>query len=76
MTHGDAGAAFHLCALHRAPRRDRARPSIGTAANCSFDRALVESFNGLYKTECVYGPDANGSDDVSSLELATPWSVH
>jgi putative transposase len=24
----------------------------------SFDNALAETTNGLYKTECVYGPDA------------------
>ncbi len=33
--------------------------------------ALAEAVNGLYKSECVYGPDANGWDDVSHLELAT-----
>ena len=31
---------------------------------------------GLYKTECVYGPDACGWDDVSHLELATLSWVH
>jgi transposase InsO family protein len=52
-----------------------ARPSIGTVAD-SFDNALAEAINGLYKTECVYGPDANGWDDVSHLELATLSWVH
>ena len=33
-----------------------ARPSIGTIAD-SFDNALAETTNGLYKSECVYGPD-------------------
>ncbi len=47
-----------------------ARPSIGTAAD-SFDNALAETTNGLYKTECVYGPDAAGWDDVDEVELAT-----
>lgn len=27
--------------------------------------------NGLYKAECVYGPDATGWNDVDHLELAT-----
>ncbi len=49
-----------------------ARPSIGTVA----DSALAETTNGLYKTECVYGPDAQGFDDVSHLELATLSWVH
>lgn len=52
-----------------------ARPSIGTVAD-SFDNALAETTNGLYKTECVYGPDASGFDDVSHLELATLSWVH
>lgn len=47
-----------------------ARPSIGTVAD-SFDPALAETTNGLPKAECVYGPDANGWDEASHLELAT-----
>ncbi len=38
--------------------------------------ALAEAINGLYKTECVYGPDTNGWEDVSHLELATLSWVH
>ena len=38
--------------------------------------ALAETTNGLYKTECVYGPDATGWDDVDELELATLSWVH
>ena len=52
-----------------------ARPSIGTVAD-SYDNALAETTNGLYKTECVYGPDATGWDDVDELELATLSWVH
>ena len=53
-----------------------ARPSIGTVAD-SFDNALAETTNGLYKTECVYGPDAPRPwDDVDELELATLSWVH
>jgi len=53
-----------------------ARPSIGTVAD-SFDNALAETTNGLYKTECVYGPDApRPCDDVEELELATLSWVH
>jgi transposase InsO family protein len=48
-----------------------ARPSIGTIAD-SFDNALAETTSGLYKAECVYGPDAPQPwDDVDELELAT-----
>jgi putative transposase len=53
-----------------------ARPSIGTIAD-SFDNALAETTNGLYKAECVYGPDAPRPwDDVDELELATLSWVH
>lgn len=52
-----------------------ARPSIGTVAD-SFDNALAETTNGLYKTECVYGPDTAGWDGVDELELATLSWVH
>ena len=38
--------------------------------------ALAETTNGLYKTECVYGPDTTGWDDVDELELATLAWVH
>jgi putative transposase len=37
----------------------------------SFDLAHAETITSLYKAECVYGPDASVSDDVSHLELAT-----
>src|SRR5579875_1062016 len=52
-----------------------ARPSIGTVADSS-DDALAETTNGLSKAECVSGPDANGWEDVSHLELATLSWVH
>ena len=42
-----------------------ARPSIGTVAN-SYDNALAESVNGLYKAECVYGPDARERGTTST----------
>ncbi len=52
-----------------------ARPSIGTVAD-SYDNALAETTNGLYKTEGVYGPDVTGWDGVDELELATLSWVH
>jgi putative transposase len=57
-------------------RRGQARPSIGTVAD-SYDNALAETTNGLYKTECVFGPDAPRRwEDVDKLELATLSWVH
>ena len=52
-----------------------ARPSIGTVAD-SYDNALAETTNGLYKAECAYGPDTHGWHDVDQLELATLGWVH
>ena len=52
-----------------------ARPSIGTVAD-SYDNALAETTNGLYKAECAYGPDTHGWHDTDQLELATLGWVH
>jgi putative transposase len=53
-----------------------ARPSIGTVAD-SYDNALAETTNGLYKTECVYGPDAPdpGTTSTSSSSPPSPGST-
>lgn len=75
ITHSDAGSQF--TSLRFTERLDEigARPSIGTVAD-SYDNALAETTNGLYKAECVYGPDATGWDDVDQLQLATLTWVH
>jgi putative transposase len=70
ITHSDAGSQFTSVRFTERLEEIGARPSIGTIAD-SFDNALAETTNGLYKTECVYGPDAHGWDDVEHLELAT-----
>ena len=75
VTHSDAGSQFTSVRFTERLDEIGARPSIGTVAD-SFDNALAEAINGLYKTECVYGPDTNGWDDVSHLELATLSWVH
>jgi putative transposase len=76
VAHADAGSQF--TAVRFTERLDEigARPSIGTVAD-SFDNALAETTNGLYKTECVRGPDAPPVwDDVDQLELETLSWVH
>jgi putative transposase len=75
VAHSDAGSQF--TSLRFTERLDEigARPSIGTVAD-SYDNALAETTNGLYKAECVYGPDTDGWDDVDQLELATLAWVH
>jgi putative transposase len=75
VTHSDAGSQFTSVRFTERLDEIGARPSIGTVAD-SFDNALAETTNGLYKTECVYGPDATGWDDVDVLELATLSWVH
>jgi len=70
IAHSDAGSQFTSVRFTERLDEIGARPSIGTVAD-SFDNALAETTNGLYKAECVYGPDADGWDDVDELELAT-----
>jgi putative transposase len=76
VTHSDAGSQFTSVRFTERLDEIGARPSIGTIAD-SFDNALAETTNGLYKAECVYGPDAPKLwDDVDELELATLSWVH
>ncbi len=76
VAHSDAGSQFTSVRFTERLDEIGARPSIGTVAD-SFDNALAETTNGLYKTECVFGPDAPRPwDDVDELELATLSWVH
>ncbi len=76
VTHADAGSQFTSVRFTERLDEIGARPSIGTVAD-SFDNALAETTNGLYKTECVRGPDAPAVwDDVDQLELETMSWVH
>jgi putative transposase len=75
VTHSDAGSQFTSVRFTERLDELGARPSIGTVAD-SYDNALAETTNGLYKAECVYGPDTAGWDDVDELELATLGWVH
>ncbi len=75
VTHSDAGSQFTSVRFTERLDEIGARPSIGTVAD-SYDNALAETINGLYKTECVYGPDTVGWDGVDEVELATLSWVH
>jgi putative transposase len=75
ITHSDAGSQYTSVRFTERLDEIGARPSIGTVAD-SYDNALSETVNGLYKAECVYGPDATGWDDVDQLELETLSWVH
>jgi putative transposase len=71
VAHADAGSQFTSVRFTERLAEIGARPSIGTVAD-SYDNALAETTNGLYKTECVYGPDApRPCEDVDEVELAT-----
>jgi putative transposase len=76
VTHSDAGSQFTSVRFTERLDEIGARPSIGTVAD-SYDNALAETTNGLYKAECVFGPDAPRPwEDVDELELATLSWVH
>jgi len=76
VAHADAGSQFTSVRFTERLDEIGARPSIGTVAD-SYDNALAETTNGLYKTECIHGPDAPRHwDDVDELELATLSWVH
>ncbi len=76
VTHADAGSQFTSVRFTERLDEIGARPSIGTVAD-SYDNALAETTNGLFKAECVRGPDAPAVwDDVDQLELATLSRVH
>ena len=76
VTHSDAGSQFTSVRFTERLDEIGARPSIGTVAD-SFDNALAETTNGLFKTECIHGPDAPRVwDDVGEVELATLSWVH
>ena len=76
VTHADAGSQFTSVRFTERLEEIGARPSIGTVAD-SYDNALAETTNGLYKTECVHGPDAPSPwADADELELATLSWVH
>lgn len=76
IAHADAGSQFTSVRFTERLDEIGARPSIGTVAD-SYDNALAETTNGLYKAECVFGPDAPRPwDDVDELELATLSWAH
>jgi putative transposase len=52
-----------------------AQPSIGSVGD-SYDNALAEAVNGLYKTELIRGPDQGPWRSVEDVELATLGWVH
>ena len=50
-------------------------PSIGSVGD-SYDNALAESVNSLYKAELIYGPDQSPWRSIQDVELATLGWIH
>jgi len=73
--HSDAGSQFTSVRYGERLADLGAVPSIGTVGD-SYDNALAESVNGLYKTELIYGPGQGPWKSVEDVELATLSWVH
>ena len=73
--HSDAGSQF--TSIRYGERLDEigAVPSIGTVGD-SYDNALAEAVNALYKTELIRGPAQGPWKTVEDVELATLGWVH
>ena len=65
----------HQCSLWERLAELGALPSVGSVGD-SFDNALAETINGLYKTELIRGPDQGPWRTVEEVELATLSWVH
>ena len=75
--HSDAGSQGQFTSVRYGERLAElgALPSIGSVGD-SFDNALAETVNGLYKTELIRGPDQGPWKTVEDVELATLGWVH
>ena len=75
IAHSDAGSQFTSLRFGERLAEIGAVPSIGTVGD-SFDNALAESVNAIYKTELMRGPGRGPWRNVDDLELATLGWVH
>lgn len=70
VCHSDAGSQFTSIRYGERLAEFGAVPSIGSIGD-SYDNALAETVNGLYKTELIYGPEQGPWRSVEAVELAT-----
>jgi len=70
ITHSDAGSQFTSVRYGERLAEIGAVPSIGSIGD-SYDNALAETVNGLYKTELIKGPGQGPWKTVEDVELAT-----
>ena len=75
VAHSDAGSQFTSVRWGERLAELGAVPSVGSVGD-SYDNALAESVNGLYKTELIRGPDQGPWRNVDDVELATLGWVH
>ncbi len=74
--HSDAGSQFTSIRYGERLAEIGATPSIGTVGD-SYDNALAETVNGLFKTELIRGPARPGPwRTVEDVELGTLGWVH
>lgn len=73
--HSDAGSQFTSIRYGERLAELGALPSIGSVGD-SFDNALAESTNSLYKSELIRGPDRGPWRTIEDVELATLGWVH
>jgi putative transposase len=75
VAHSDAGSQFTSIRYGERLAELGAQPSIGSIGD-SYDNALAETVNGLYKTELIRGPGQAPWKTVADVELATLGWVH
>jgi putative transposase len=73
--HSDAGSQFTSVRYGERLAELGALPSIGSVGD-SYDNALAETVNGLYKTELIRGPGQGPWRQIEDVELATLGWVH
>ena len=73
--HSDAGSQFTSIRYGERLAEFGAVPSIGSIGD-SFDNALAESTNSLYKAELIRGPGQGPWKTIEHIELATLGWVH
>lgn len=75
VCHSDAGSLLTSVRYGERLAELGAVPSIGSVGD-SYDNALAETVNGLYKSELIYGPKQGPWRTVEAVELATLSWVH
>ncbi len=75
IAHSDAGSQFTSIRYGERLAEIGAVPPIGTVGD-SYDNALAETVNALYKTELIRGPGQGPWRTVEDVELATLGWVH